>query len=150
VRLIIYSMPLLLSACAMSGTQIQAQCEARYASFVEIYGCTRDRLAAENPRKLEDPQAKLYMLRGEQLAGQVQAGKISDIDAKVAWAKEYNDLFVGHPDAAMQRAAAAAMIMQSQRQQTLDSGYQIVRPPTTTNCTTQGLFGTLQTNCTTR
>jgi hypothetical protein len=61
----------LLVGCATSGTEMQAECEARYAKFPDIFNCTHDAVMARNPGIMRDARAKLYLLRGEQLAGQV-------------------------------------------------------------------------------
>jgi hypothetical protein len=59
----------LLAGCAASGTEMQAECEARYAKFPDIFNCTHDAVMARNPAIMRDARVKLYLLRGEQLAG---------------------------------------------------------------------------------
>ena len=81
-----------LSACATSGSDMQAECEVRHTSFSDIYACTRAAVAARNPTILRDARAKLYLLRGEQLAGEVSEGRMSNIDAKVHWQRLFVDL----------------------------------------------------------
>ena len=78
-----------LSACVGVGTTIQANCEAQYTEFPAIYQCTHDHIVKKDPSILRDQRAKLYMLRGEQMAQEVKEGKLSSIDAKVRWQKLY-------------------------------------------------------------
>lgn len=91
-KLICTSLVILLSACATSGTEMQAECEGQYTKFSEIYWCTYEAIAKRNQSILTDARAKLYLLRGEQLAQEVDDGKISSLDAKVLWQKLYVEL----------------------------------------------------------
>ena len=81
-----------LIGCATSGTQMQADCEDKYKDFTEIYQCTYDSIVAKNPKILKDPMAKLYMLRGEQLALAVTRQQMSSLDAKVEWQKQFLEM----------------------------------------------------------
>jgi hypothetical protein len=81
-----------LSACAGAGTVIQAECESQYREFPDIFQCTYDGVASRSPGILQDARAKLYLLRGEQLAVEVLERKISSLDAKVAWQRLYVEL----------------------------------------------------------
>ncbi len=81
-----------LVGCATSGTQMQADCEEKYKDFTEIYQCTYDSIVAKNPKILKDPMAKLYMLRGEQLALAVTRQQMSSLDAKVEWQKQFLEM----------------------------------------------------------
>ncbi len=83
-----------LTGCA-TGTAMQAECESKHSKFTDIYRCTYDSIAARNPSILQDARAKLYLLRGEQLAQEVEKGKISDIDAKVAWQRSFVEMKTG-------------------------------------------------------
>src|SRR5205823_3906327 len=80
-----------LAAC-VSGTQMQAECEGKFTRFAEIVRCTQQNVAARNSSILSDPRAKLYLLKGEELASYVEAGTMSDIQAKVAWQQVYVQL----------------------------------------------------------
>lgn len=80
---------LVLAGCATTGTQIQAGCEAQHAQFKSVVECTQAGIARQNPRILQDPRAKLYMLRGHELASEVDAGRISEASARVAWQRMY-------------------------------------------------------------
>lgn len=88
---------LLMLACAVlvgcaTGTAMQAECESQNTKFPDIYGCTRDSIAARSPNILQDGRAKLYLLRGEQLAQEVNEGRMSSLDAKVLWQQLYVEL----------------------------------------------------------
>lgn len=141
---------ILLASCAITGTQIQSECEAKYSGFVDAFNCTRDRIMAESPKRLDPPQAKLYMLQGEQLAARVKAGQMSDIDAKVEWAKAYMEMQRVYDADGQQRAAAVAAVVKAQNAANAQQTYQPVQPPKTTACTTTNVLGTLQTDCTSR
>jgi hypothetical protein len=117
-----------------------------------VVECTRGRLVEQYPQKLQDQKVKLYLLRGEQLAEDVRAGRASDVDAKVAWQRMYVELWEPSPAerAAARQAAAAAQ--QRQAEEAATSGYTIVQPAPTTHtvCTSQNLPGGTQTNCASR
>ncbi len=91
-KLLSLSVVSLLVGCATSGTQMQADCEEKYMDFTEIYQCTYESIVAKNPKILKDPMAKLYMLRGEQLALAVTRQQISSLDAKVEWQKQFLEM----------------------------------------------------------
>jgi len=80
----------LLTSCANVGTK-QAACEEQYNKFVDIFACTKNALA-DDKRLQKDPRTKLYLLKGEQLAEQLQNGKITEIDAKTEWQKLFVEL----------------------------------------------------------
>lgn len=73
-----------LAGCA-SGTAMKAECEAKYSSFPDIVQCTKGLIAQRRPGLMQDERAKLYIWRGEQLAQAVTDGRMSDLDAKIAW-----------------------------------------------------------------
>lgn len=81
-----------LTACAGAGTVIQTECESTFREFPEIFQCTYEGVASRNPEILQDDRAKLYLLRGEQLAAEVLEKKISSLDAKIAWQRLYVEL----------------------------------------------------------
>lgn len=82
---------LVLGGCA-SGTAMKAECEARHSGFPEIVQCTKALIAERNPGLMTDERAKLYVWRGEQLSQAVVDGRISNIDAKVAWQQMLVDM----------------------------------------------------------
>lgn len=83
---------LVLAGCAATGTQIQADCERSHAAFPDVVACTRGTIAAKNPGITQDARAKLYLLKGEQLAQEVSAGRMSDIQARAEWQRLYVEL----------------------------------------------------------
>ena len=68
---------------------MQAECESKFREFPEIFQCTYENVASRNPRILQDARAKLYLLRGEQLAIEVLEKKITNLQAKILWQKLY-------------------------------------------------------------
>lgn len=101
----------LLAGCATSGTEMQAECEALHSKFPDIYHCTYSAVAARNPRILKDARAKLYLLRGEQLAQQVDDGKLSSLDAKVAWQQLYVELKSANDQEVMAAISSLSQVM---------------------------------------
>lgn len=134
---------LVLGGCATSGTHMQAECEARFTSFSPIYWCTREAIAERNPGIMQDARAKLYMLRGEQLAQEVDVGRMSSIGAKVEWQRLYvelkaaKDLEVMAALATIPRIAppAASVVPQA------------ATPSAQVNCTSQRIGDSVFTNC---
>jgi hypothetical protein len=125
-KFITVTISMLLSACATTGTEMKAECEAIYTKFPDIYRCTYDAVAKRNPAILNDPRGKLYLLKGEQLSEQVKSGKISDIDAKVTWQEQLVKLRSENDNAVIEALPK--------------------RPPPI-NCTTQKFGNTVNTNC---
>lgn len=149
MRILLITLPLiLLASCAASGTQMQAECEARLQKFPEIFQCTYEAVASRNPSILQDARAKLYLLRGEQLALQVLGGKISNLDAKVAWQQLYVELKSARDQEvlatmnATSRSLEAARVPPAPSAQTL-----VVNPRTTINCTSTRLGANVYTTC---
>lgn len=138
---------LALAGCAASGTQTQAACETKSNDLGAIVRCTKDTLAEKNPAKLQDAKAKLYLLRGEQLAADVAAGRMSNIDARVAWQKIYVDLWEATPQESAERMKLLAQMLQAQQRQQAESGYKIVQPPVTTVCISGPYLGQVRTDC---
>ena len=81
-----------LASCATSGTEMQAECEAKFSEFPDIFQCTYENVVSRNPRILQDARAKLYLLRGEQLAVEVLEKRTSSLSAKVSWQRLYVEL----------------------------------------------------------
>ena len=147
MRLLTIAIAASVTGCATSGTQIQADCETISSDLVAIVRCTKDTLAKKNPAKLQDAKAKLYLLRGEQLAADVAAGRMSNIDARVAWQKIYVDLWDATPQESAERMKLLAQMLQQQQRQQAESGYKIVQPPVTTVCISGTYLGQVRTDC---
>lgn len=81
---------LLMSGCATVGKK-QAECENQYSVFSEIVSCTKEAFA-NDARAKNNPNFKLYILKGEQLAEKVKSKELTDLDAKVEWQKLYVEL----------------------------------------------------------
>jgi hypothetical protein len=128
--------------CA-TGTMMQAECEARFTAFPDIFECTRSNIAERSPRILQDQRAKLYLLQGEQLAAQVRAGRISDLDAKVEWQKAYMAMRNSADAEAARNAAALGLVTKGLGQ--IVAPQVPVKP--TVSCTTREAFGVIQTDC---
>ena len=122
-----------------------------------MYWCIRNAVATRNPEIMANARAKLYLLRGEQLAREVDARRIASLDAKVLW----QELFVTLKAANDQEMNAAAESM-SRRLDAIRAAYQppapqvpavYVPPPTVRatapiNCTsTVNGFRTVETVC---
>lgn len=110
---------MLITGCATVGKK-QADCENQSSKFSEIVTCTKDAFA-NDARVKNNPDFKLYILKGQQLAEKVESKEITDLDAKVEWQNLYVDL-KNHED---NRSAAAA------------TRYNATKPRTTT-CTPVG------------
>jgi hypothetical protein len=131
-----------LTGCATTGTEMQAECEAKYREFPDIFQCTYDAVAARNPKILQDSRAKLYLLRGEQLALAVVKQKMTSLDAKVEWQKLYVEL-----KAAKKQEISTTMLAVSQSL----TASRVTQPQTATNpsinCTSTKLGTTVYTDC---
>jgi hypothetical protein len=131
---------LLLSACATPGTQLKAECEAKHTKFPDIYRCTYDAVVKQRPDILSEPKGKLYLLRGEQLAHDVESGKISDIDAKVIWQEHLVKLKA-------ERENEATAIINSMPKTTPMPAYQLPTGKQGINCSSYQIGNTVNTNC---
>lgn len=123
---------LLLSACATSGTQLKAECEAKYTKFPDIYRCTYDAVVKQRPDILSEPKGRLYLLRGEKLAHDVESGKISDIDAKVIWQEHLVKLKA-------ERESEAAAVINAMPKTTPMPDYQLPTRNQRTHCSSYKL-----------
>lgn len=118
-----------LAGCAGNGTRIQAECERSRAGIGDVVNCTKETLGRVAPAELQDAKAKLYILRGEQLAAEVAAGRTTEIEAKVAWQRLYVELWEPTVDESSARMRFMIdRLQQQQNQQSTDSGYKIVQP----------------------
>ena len=81
---------LLFTGCATVGKK-QAECENQYSAFSEIVTCTKQSFS-NDARIKNNPDFKLYILKGEQLAEQVKSKEITELDAKVERQRLYVDL----------------------------------------------------------
>lgn len=71
-----------LTGCASVGS-LQADCERTNQTFPAAMSCLESKIAQDG-RLSGNTDVKLYTLRARQLSQQVQAGEISDLDARVA------------------------------------------------------------------
>jgi hypothetical protein len=136
---------------------IQAECEALHADFSPMYWCTRQAIAARSPGVMSNERAKLYLLRGEQLAREVDEKRINSLDAKVLWQELFVSLKAANDQEAMAAAAAMAKGLEAARlayqPPPVPQGPALVNPaptrgPTAVTCTsTRDGFGTVQTVC---
>ena len=147
---------LFLVACAGPGSVIQAECEGLHADFSPMYWCIRNAVATRNPEIMGNARAKLYLLRGEQLAREVDEKRIASLDAKVLW----QELFVTLKTANDQESNAAAESM-GRRLDAIRAAYQPppvpqvptlyvpppARAPTQINCTSIVDGRVVQTTC---
>ena len=139
-----------LAACATSGTEMQAECEAKYRGFPDVFQCTYDNIAARNPRILQDARAKLYLLRGEQLALEVVEKRTSSLDAKVAWQKLYVELKSSKEQEVIASINAVSRNLEAVRATTplpATVQSQAVVPSPIINCTSTRLGSTVYTSC---
>ncbi len=86
--LLVISLLLILTGCATVGKQ-QGLCEKQYSSFADIVRCTKQSLLAVRPNVINDPEIKLYFLKGDELSEKVNKGEISEVEAKVEWQALY-------------------------------------------------------------
>lgn len=136
---------LLMMACAVlvgcaTGTAMQAECESQHTKFPEIFRCTRDSIAVRSPSVLQDGRAKLYLLRGEQLAQEVVEGRMSSLDAKVLWQQLYVELKSAKDSESLAEVDSVSRHLAASR---------IARPAQApnVNCTSTQYGNTAYTNC---
>ena len=131
----------LLTGCATTGTEMQAECETKHREFPEMFQCTYEAIASRNPRIMQDSRAKLYLLRGEQLALAVANQQRTNLDAKVEWQRLFVEL-----KAAKEQEVAMTMLAVSQNLAASRVAQpQIVNP--SLNCTSTKLGTSVYTNC---
>lgn len=121
---------------------MQSECEAQHTSFPEIYRCTYESIAKRSPNILQDSRAKLYLLRGEQLAQEVTDGRMNSLDAKVLWQQLYVDL-----KSAKDTESLAAMDSVSRYLAASRVARPAPAPATSVNCTSTKFGNTVDTNC---
>jgi hypothetical protein len=121
---------------------MQAECEAKYHEFPDAFQCTYDAVTSRNPRILQDSRAKLYLLRGEQLALVVVNQQLTSLDAKVEWQKLYVDL-----KAAKEQEIATTMMAVSQGLIASRLAQSQVGTNPSINCTSTKLGTSVYTNC---
>ena len=122
---------------------MQAECEVKFKEFPDIFQCTYDNVVARNPRILEDARAKLYLLRGEQLAVEVLEKTRSSLSAKVAWQSLYVEL-KGAKDREM---ATAFESISRNLEATRLQNIQRSQANRTVNCTSNRLGSSVYTTC---
>jgi len=139
-----------LTACAGAGTVIQAECESKFREFPEIFQCTYEGVASRNPEILQDGRAKLYLLRGEQLAVEVLERKISSLDAKVAWQRLYVELKAAKEQETIAAIGAVSKSLDAARAATPPSPQTtpvVVVPNLSISCRSTKLGTTIYTTC---
>jgi hypothetical protein len=122
---------------------MQAECEAKFKEFPDMFQCTYENVVARNPRILQDARAKLYLLRGEQLAVEVLEKRISSLGAKVEWQKLYVQLKAARDQ---EMAAALDSISRSLESARLQMPQQ-AQVNRTVNCTSTKLGASVYTTC---
>lgn len=129
----------LISGCA-TGTAIQGECEARHTSFPDIYRCTYESIAKRSPNILQDGRAKLYLLRGEQLAQEVTDGRMNSLDAKVLWQQLWVELKSAKDVESLAAMDSVSRYLAASR---------AARPPqaSSVHCTSTRFGNTVDTNC---
>ena len=132
----------MLSACATNGADMQYECEAKHSYFPEIYQCTYHAVATRNPAILKDPRAKLYLLRGEQLAEEVTSKKISNVDAKVFWQRLFVEI-----KASRDKDTATAIESITRSIEASRAANNALIGNSQVNCTSQRFGDITQTNC---
>ncbi len=132
-----------LASCATSGTEMQAECEAKFQEFPEIFQCTYENVVGRNPRILQDARAKLYLLRGEQLAVEVLEKSTSTLSAKVSWQR----LFVELKTAKDQEMAGAFEAVSRGLEATRLQNIQRSQGNQTINCASNKLGISVYTTC---
>ena len=137
---------MLLLGCAASGTQLQTNCESKFKEFTEIYQCTYDSIISHNPSILKDPLAKLYMLRGEQLALNVTRQQMSSVDAKVEWQKQFIEL-KQMKEQEVSLVLQAISAVPQQQPQYVQPQVNISKVGPAVICTSNKIGGTIYTNC---
>ena len=129
---------------------MQAECEATHRDFPDIFQCTYENVVARNPGILQDARAKLYLLRGEQLALEVVEKRTTSLDAKVAWQRLYVEL-----KGAKEQELIASINAVSRNLETIRAANpppapvqtQAIVPSSTINCTSTRLGSTVYTSC---
>ena len=132
-----------ISSCAVSGTEMQAECESKFREFPEIFQCTYENVASRNPRILQDARAKLYLLRGEQLAIEVLEKKITNLQAKILWQKLYVQIKTAKD---FETALAIQSISKNLDAQRLNIPYQ-VPVNKSVNCVSNTIGSSVYTTC---
>ena len=132
----------ILSACATNGADMQHECEAKHSYFPEIYQCTYQAVATRNPAILKDARAKLYLLRGEQLAEEVASKRLSNVDAKVLWQKLFVEI-----RASRDKDTAAAVESITRSIEASRAANRSLINNSQVNCTSQRFGDITQTNC---
>ena len=129
---------------------MQFECEAKHRDFPDIFQCTYENVAARNPGILQDARAKLYLLRGEQLALEVVEKKTSSLDAKVAWQRLYVELKGAKDQEVIASMNAVSRNLEAVRAATPPPApvqLQGIAPSPTINCTSTKLGSSVYTTC---
>lgn len=127
---------------------MQAECEAKIREFPEIFQCTYEAVASRNPGILQDARAKLYLLRGEQLALSVLQQQMSSLEAKVEWQRLYVDLRAAKEQEITALITATSKALLDARSPPAPRPAPMVQPVSRSiNCTSTKLGGSVYTTC---
>lgn len=96
--------------CATAG-QYQSSCEKAHTDFAGMAACIKESVASDN--RINKEGMKLFAMKAEQLAGRVQSGQMSEIDARV----ELQQLVVEIDSAERARRQRAIAISNSMNRQ---------------------------------
>ena len=138
---------IIFGSCVASGTQMQDECEAKHQKFPDVFQCTYEAVASRNPSILQDPRAKLYLLRGEQLALQILEGKITNLNAKVSWQQLYVELKSARDQEIVAIMNATSRSLEAARTPPTPVQPLVVNPRPTINCTSTRLGANVYTTC---
>jgi hypothetical protein len=95
----------LLTACATDVTTYHNACLQEFHAFTEQVACVKRDVAAD-PSLKNDTLVQEYVLAGEVLAKQVQAGKLSEDQARLQFVHRLNDIDQRRADLLAQQARA--------------------------------------------
>ena len=122
---------------------MQAECEVKFKEFPDIFQCTYESVVARNPRILLDARAKLYLLRGEQLAVEVLEKKTSSLSAKVSWQRLYLELKAAKDQEMAAAFESVSRSLEGARLQNIQQS----QANRTINCTSNKLGSSVYTTC---
>ena len=66
-----------ISGCATNIAKKQLACEEQYSSFEQVVSCTKETFMKDKFAKVNDPEVKLYFLKGDQLIEKLKKKEIT-------------------------------------------------------------------------
>ena len=84
-KIIIFFILTFVYGCWLSWENYKPSCEKKYSEFVDIYDCTKETLDENIPDWRDREHLRFFMLRGENLLERLNAGEISNEEAKYRW-----------------------------------------------------------------